>query len=131
MREEGWLDSSFAGVIGPDCGDLDGDERQEMVVARRSVGSAGTLGWAVMSAREDGEWRVEHLQDGVTHVGVRISGARIHEATPIYRADDPNCCPSGGWRTRIYGFRDGQVSKEGEETQAGTRPPSGYGFGGS
>jgi len=120
--------ATFAGVSRPICQDLTGDRRPEMALVRKSTGSAGTDGWAVLGRTEDGRWHLAALKSDVTHVGIRVSGNEVLEATPVYRKGDPNCCPSGGWTLRHYRLAEGKLSQRGEDHLPAIKPPAGYGF---
>jgi hypothetical protein len=89
---------------GPDsliCHDLTGDGVSELAVTVFSGGTAGDIAWVVFR-RANGHWRVAFSQLHAYKVGLfRVNGDLV-ESQPIYRASDPNCCPSGGFRHRRF-----------------------------
>ena len=84
---------------GPDtliCHDLTGDGVSELAVTVFSGGTAGDIAWVVYR-RSSGRWRLAYTQLQVYKVGLfRVVGDLV-DSQPIYRANDPNCCPSGGF----------------------------------
>jgi hypothetical protein len=89
---------------GPDtliCHDLTGDGVPELAVTVFSGGTAGDIAWVVFR-RSSGRWRVAYAQLKAYKVGLFRVGGDLVESQPIYRANDPNCCPSGGFRHRRF-----------------------------
>ena len=87
---------------GPDeliCHDLTGDGVPELAVTVFSGGTAGDIAWAVFR-RLNGRWRPAFVQLQVYKVRLFRVGRDLVESQPIYRKNDPNCCPSGGFRYR-------------------------------
>jgi hypothetical protein len=86
----------------------------------RSGGTAGDVGLAVLRATRTGGWRVALARSGYK-LGLFRLGGDLVGSQPIYRKNDPNCCPTGGfdhtryhwngkgfavgrsWRTRSFG----------------------------
>jgi hypothetical protein len=66
-----------------------------------SGGTAGDIGWAVYVA-DGGRWRVAFKQLQAYKVGLYARGGDLVEVQPIYRASDPNCCPTGGFAHRRF-----------------------------
>jgi hypothetical protein len=89
---------------GPDaviCHDLTGDGVPELAVTVFSGGTAGDIAWVVFQ-RASGSWRVAYAQLKAYKVGLFRVGGNLVESQPIYRPNDPNCCPSGGFRHRRF-----------------------------
>jgi hypothetical protein len=100
------------------CGDFTRDGRPDIAVTIASGGTAGDVGFAVFRATRSG-WQVALARSGYK-LGLFRLGGDIVSSQPIYRKNDPNCCPTGGfdhlrfhwngarfvvarsWRTRSY-----------------------------
>jgi hypothetical protein len=77
------------------CHDFTRDGRTDMAVTIASGGTAGDVGFAVFRATAHG-WRVA-LTRGGYKLGLYRLGGDLADSQPIYRKDDPNCCPTGGF----------------------------------
>ena len=66
-----------------------------MAVTIASGGTAGDVGFVVFR-RSATDWRVELTRSGYK-IGIFRAGTDIVESQPVYRKNDPNCCPSGGF----------------------------------
>lgn len=66
-----------------------------MAVAIASGGTAGDVGFVIFRRTASG-WRVEKTGGGYK-IGVFRVGADVEVVQPVYRKNDPNCCPSGGF----------------------------------
>jgi hypothetical protein len=89
---------------GPDrliCHDLDGDGADELAVTVFSGGTAGDIAWAVFR-RNGGHWRLLHGELNGYMVELARRGSDLVETQPVYRRNDPNCCPSGGFDHRRF-----------------------------
>jgi len=77
------------------CFDFTRDGRVDLAVTIASGGTAGDIGFVVFRATAAG-WRV-----ALTGAGYKLGLARLGhdlvETQPIYRKNDANCCPSGGF----------------------------------
>ena len=62
-----------------------------------SGGTAGDVGFLVFRATPSG-WQVALARDGYK-VGLFRVGGDLVSSQPIYKANDPNCCPTGGFAT--------------------------------
>ncbi|HTZ06620.1 MAG TPA: hypothetical protein VMB53_12850 [Gaiellaceae bacterium] len=90
---------------GPDrviCHDLTRDGRGDMAVTIFSGGTAGDIAWVVFRRTAAGGWKLAHAQLHAYEVGLVRRGADLVESQPIYRRNDPNCCPSGGFDHTRY-----------------------------
>lgn len=83
-------------------GDIDGticfslpSGKKAMVVTVGSGGTAGDIDWAIYVAGRKG-WELSLVRGGYK-LGLVRKGADIVETNPIYKKNDPNCCPSGGF----------------------------------
>jgi hypothetical protein len=78
------------------CADLTRDGRPDMVVPFASGGTAGDVAWFVFRATPSG-WRLALERLKLYKIGVTRAGGDVVETQPVYRRDDPNCCPTGGF----------------------------------
>jgi hypothetical protein len=81
------------------CHDLTGDGRVDMAFTVFSGGTAGDTAWVVMRKTARG-WTVGFAELHAYKVGLSRRGASLVESQPVYRKDDPNCCPTGGFDHR-------------------------------
>jgi hypothetical protein len=89
---------------GPDrliCHDLTRDGKGDMAVTVFSGGTAGDTAWVVFRRAGNG-WKLAYAQLHAYKVGLFRSGGDLIESQPIYRKNDPNCCPSGGFAQRRF-----------------------------
>ncbi len=77
------------------CFDFTRDGRRDLAVTIASGGTAGDVGFAVFRAIPRG-WRVALARDGYK-LGLFRVGGDLVESQPVYRKNDPNCCPTGGF----------------------------------
>ena len=66
-----------------------------------SGGTAGDVGLAVLRATRTGGWRVALALSGYK-LGLFRLGGDLASSRPIYRKNDPNCCPTGGFEHIRY-----------------------------
>jgi hypothetical protein len=69
--------------------------RRAMVVTVASGGTAGDIAWAAYVAEPRG-WRLSLVRGGYK-LGLVRKGGDVVATDPVYKANDPNCCPSGGF----------------------------------
>jgi hypothetical protein len=81
-------------VDGTFCIPLPGGKKA-MVLTVGSGGTAGDIDWAVY-VPGGGAWKLALVRGGYK-LGLVRKGADIVETDPIYKKNDPNCCPSGGF----------------------------------
>jgi hypothetical protein len=89
---------------GPDrliCHDLTGDGVRELAVTIFSGGTAGDTAWVVFRWRA-GRWQLAHRELDVYKVGLARVATDLVETEPVYRRNDPNCCPTGGFDHRRF-----------------------------
>jgi hypothetical protein len=77
------------------CFDFTRDGRLDVAVTIASGGTAGDIGFAVFRATAAG-WRVALARDGYKLGLFRLRGDLVG-SQPVYRKNDPNCCPTGGF----------------------------------
>ena len=82
------------------CYDFTRDGRLDLAVTIASGGTAGDIGFAVFRATPAG-WRVALAMDGYK-LGIFRVGGDLVSSQPLYRKNDPNCCPTGGFDHRRY-----------------------------
>jgi hypothetical protein len=83
------------------CHDLTGDGKGEMAATIYSGGTAGDIAWAVFRMR-GGRWTLALRQLQLYKLVLARAGRDLVETTPVYKRDDPNCCPSGGFDHRRF-----------------------------
>ncbi len=77
------------------CFDFTRDGRLDLAVSIASGGTAGDIGFAVFRGTASG-WRVALTGSGYK-LGLARVGGDLVETQPVYRKNDPNCCPTGGF----------------------------------
>jgi len=83
------------------CHDLTRDGVPNMAATVFSGGTAGDVAWAVFRQRA-GRWSLALWVLNVYKVGLFRVGSDLVESTPVYRKNDPNCCPTGGFDHRRF-----------------------------
>ena len=82
------------------CVDFTRDGRLDLGVTIASGGTAGDVGF-VLFRRTAAGWRV-----ALSGAGYKLGLARVRgdlvESQPVYRKNDPNCCPTGGFEHRRF-----------------------------
>jgi hypothetical protein len=76
------------------CNDLDRDGVGDMAFSVASGGTAGDMWWVALR-RVGARWQVVKVGQGYK-LGVSQHGSDIDVRQPAFRANDPNCCPTGG-----------------------------------
>lgn len=66
-----------------------------MAVTIASGGTAGDVG-LILFRRTTTGWRAALTRRGYK-IGLFRAGADVAESQPVYRKNDPNCCPTGGF----------------------------------
>jgi hypothetical protein len=77
------------------CFDFTRDGRLDLAVTIASGGTAGDVGFAVFRGTASG-WRVALARNGYK-LGLFRVGGDLVSSQPVYRKNDPNCCPTGGF----------------------------------
>jgi hypothetical protein len=77
------------------CFDFTRDGRTDVAATIASGGTAGDIGYVVFRATPAG-WAVA-LKGGGYKLGLVRAGRDLVETQPVYRRNDPNCCPTGGF----------------------------------
>ena len=115
------LDGPFALIAQLWCRDVTRDGVGDMTVTVSGGGTAGVMGWAVfrtVGARR----RLVLLRPDGQHFGIRLTRRNeIWEQYPVYRPQDPGCCPTGGYENRRFRW-DGDrfvVARRWRTTDAG------------
>lgn len=88
------------------CYDFTRDGRTDMAVSIASGGTAGDVGIVVFRATPAG-WAVALRNPGYK-VGAQRVGGDLVITQPIYKANDPNCCPTGGFAHDRYHWNAGR-----------------------
>ena len=83
------------------CADVTHDGRRDLAATIFSGGTAGDTAWVVFRA-DGSRWRLVFRQLQAYKVGLFLRGGDLVESQPIYRKNDPNCCPTGGFFHRRF-----------------------------
>ena len=82
------------------CFDVTGDGHGDMAVTLFSGGTAGDVGW-LLFAWNGTRWQLVATGSGYK-LGLFRSGSKLLAVQPVYRTNDPNCCPTGGFDRTLY-----------------------------
>jgi hypothetical protein len=82
------------------CYDFTRDGRTDMAVTIASGGTAGDVGWVLFRAIPTG-WAVVKTSSGYK-LGLFRTGGDLVNIQPIYKSNDANCCPTGGFDHTQY-----------------------------
>jgi hypothetical protein len=77
------------------CYDFTRDGHTDLAVTIASGGTAGDVGFAVFRSIPAG-WRVALARNGYK-LGLFRVGGDLVSSHPVYKQNDPNCCPTGGF----------------------------------
>jgi len=94
LREGGGVDTLI-------CHDLTRDGAPDMAATIFSGGTAGDIAWVVLRRRA-GRWTLALRVLQGYKLGLFRVGSDLVESTPVYRRNDPNCCPTGGFDHRRF-----------------------------
>jgi hypothetical protein len=88
-----------------------------LIVPLESGGSGGVFDTLLFTSLGSAPRFVGYLPSASGHLDVHIAQGRLIARTPVYRTNDPNCCPSAHHVTS-YTLENGQLKKveEHEET---------------
>jgi hypothetical protein len=89
------------GVDGLICHDFTRDGVPDMATAVFSGGTAGDIAW-VAFRRAGHAWVLAQKQLSLYKVGLFLRGGDLVDSQPVYRRNDPNCCPTGGFDHRRF-----------------------------
>jgi hypothetical protein len=89
------------------CFDATGDVRDDMAVSLASGGTAGDVGW-LLFVSIGALWQLSGSGTGYK-LGLFQSGPKLEVVQPVYRAKDPNCCPTGGFDHTLYGWNGSRL----------------------
>jgi hypothetical protein len=82
------------------CFDFTRDGRLDIAVSIASGGTAGDVGFVVFRRAASG-WRIALTGSGYK-LGLFRLGGDVATSQPVYRKNDPNCCPTGGFDHARY-----------------------------
>jgi hypothetical protein len=77
------------------CWDFTRDGRGDVAASVASGGTAGDVGWVVIVRTPSG-WKFGHGDVGYK-LGLFKVGNDVVVMNPVYKKNDPNCCPTGGF----------------------------------
>ena len=86
----------YEGIGSVACKDVTGDGITDMVIAFSSGGTAGDVAWAVFR-RASGVWKLALTRLEVYKLRLDVLAGDPIETVPVYKRDDANCCPTGGY----------------------------------
>jgi hypothetical protein len=109
-----------AGLDRPLYGDLTGDGSDEVAVPIFSGGTAGDVALFVYSL-DGGRLRDIYAAPSLYKIAARIRHGALVYVEPVYKASDPNCCPSS-FRRLTLGYRDGKLRVVRVEHRPGSSP---------
>ena len=98
-----------AGVNRLLCRELTRDKQEDMVASIYSGGTAGDHAWIVFASTQRG-WKLLFRRLDLYKVGLRAASNGIVETLPLYKRDDPNCCPTGGFDHKLFRRRHGRFA---------------------
>lgn len=76
------------------CRDLSRDGARDALFAIASGGTAGNTNWGILLGRRDGgPERLALYREGYK-IALAVTAGDPEVLQPVYRRDDPNCCPS-------------------------------------
>jgi len=90
------------------CFDITGDRRTDMLVSVASGGTAGDVGW-LLFLPDGTRWRLVRSGTGYK-LSLLRSGSAFEAVQPVYRSNDPNCCPTGGFDRTLYRWTGGRLA---------------------
>ena len=91
----------FGGVDQVFCRDLTHDGLGDLTVSIASGGTAGDIAFVVFRRVGPG-WKLALAKLREYHLSLVLAGGDVVETTPVYRQNDPNCCPTGGFVHRRF-----------------------------
>ena len=103
------------------CADFDGDSRRDVAITIASGGTAGDVGYAAFVRTPGGGWRAV-LRGSGYKLGLFRLGRELVVSQPVYRANDPNCCPTGGFDHVRFRFAGGRFAVAGRSHTRSYRP---------
>ena len=86
----------YEGIGSVFCKDVSGDRVTDMLIAFSSGGTAGDVAWAVFR-RVKGVWKLALTRLDVYKLRLDVRAGDPVETVPVYKPDDANCCPTGGF----------------------------------
>jgi hypothetical protein len=82
------------------CFDFTRDGRRDIAFTVYSGGTAGDIAWVVL-LRQPASWQVAGFGGGYK-LGLARIGRDVVVTQPVYKKNDPNCCPTGGFDHQAY-----------------------------
>jgi len=135
LKERGLLPrrENFEGAAAVVCHDFNGDGLEDMAFTRESGGSAYTIGWGILAAKQGGGWKLALFKPAAGEVLINASGDDLLRGAWKYRRQDGHCCPSGGFAIQRYSydpdaghFEKVTTSVRDIRPDRGQAPPSGF-----
>lgn len=82
------------------CFDFTGDGAKDIAFTVASGGTAGDIAWGILVASAS-KWKPAIARGGYK-LGVLRRARDLIVTQPIYKRNDPNCCPTGGFDHTSY-----------------------------
>ena len=83
------------------CFDFTGDGRRDIAFSVFSGGTAGDIAWGILVGTGDVGMIVAITRSGYK-LNLKRTGRNAVVTQPVYKADDPNCCPTAGFDHVAY-----------------------------
>jgi len=106
------------------CGSFTGPGSRTMVVSIWGPGNSGPAEWAVFRWYGN-TW--QFLMKQPAAASITAAGNDIRQTLPIYRPNDPRCCPTGGTKSRLWHW-NGSRFVASPWKQVGKADPADRGF---
>lgn len=120
------LGDGFSGVSRVICRDFTDDGVEDAAFTRKSLGSAGTLGWGVLVAERGGEWSLPLLRGSSGGVGLKGDGKDLLRSEPIADEADPDYVAGAGAIIEVYRYRNARFRRVKSYQQPGEAFPAGF-----
>lgn len=97
----------YEGLDGTICRDFTRDGQIDMAATFASGGTAGDVAW-VLFRRVGSGWKLAIARLHDYKLTLTVRGSDIVETLPVYRRNDANCCPTGGFDHRLFHWNGGR-----------------------
>ncbi|MCK9250868.1 MAG: hypothetical protein M0P31_18055 [Solirubrobacteraceae bacterium] len=91
----------YGGAVVRTCRDLNGDGRRDALFIITSGGTGGAFWGGIVQGTRGGA-RLGAWYSGEQKMSYGFYKGRPALAWPVYRRNEPTCCPTGGWKVRRF-----------------------------